>query len=80
MYSLIFISSKRHLSRVLLETIIMHEEPQLRIGREKLKIDPDTSLHVDTTDGMFHKYCNEEVYYSVACFRGIIIYIFLFSY
>ena len=55
--------------------IISHEEPQLRIAREKLRNDPNTCLYVDTTGGLFNKYGGKEIYYSVACFRGWMVFI-----
>ena len=50
--------------------IITFNEQRLRIAREKLRINPYTVLHVDTTSGVVKKVNNKEVYFSAASFSG----------
>ena len=51
--------------------VVTFDEERMRIGAAKLRINPFTTLHIDTTSGVCKNIrLNEEVYYSMASFAG----------
>ena len=51
--------------------VVCFDEERIRIAAAKLRLDPFTTLHIDTTSGVCKKINNvKEVYYSMASFAG----------
>lgn len=57
--------------------IIMHEEGQLRIAKEKIKKNMFETLHVDSTTGFFNKLDDRNICYSAACFKGKCFFLYI---
>ena len=54
--------------------MIIYDERQLVVAREKLRVDPYACLHIDITGNLVKKWNGREVYNTACVFKGFIIY------